>query len=166
MLYFEDIFRGLEKAQIDYVVVGGLATVLHGVVRLTADLDLIVALNNENISKFSKTITTLGYKPKAPVPAEQLGNPQKRQEWITEKNMIVFSFYHQTEHDKSIDVFVTEPISFQELNKEKKIIKVDNFKIPICSIKHLIQLKEKAGRPQDLADIKALKKIRLHDEKK
>jgi hypothetical protein len=38
MLY-EDIFRTLAEKKIDYVVVGGVALVLHGVVRLTGDLD-------------------------------------------------------------------------------------------------------------------------------
>ena len=160
MLYFEDIFKALKKAQIDYVVVGGLATVLHGVVRMTADLDLVVALNQENITNFSKVMKNLGYKPKAPVSVEQLGDPKKRQEWIHEKNMQVFSFYHVTEHYKLIDVFITEPISFNELNKAKKVIRVEDFEIPICSLEHLIEVKKKAGRPQDMADIKALKKLR------
>ena len=163
MFFYEDLFKALEEDKIEYVVVGGLALVLHGVVRLTADLDLVVALREDNIHKFSKMMTRLGYKPKAPVPPEQLGNAQKRKEWIEEKNMKVFSFFHQKEHFRLIDVFVTEPIPFQELNKEKKIVKVNNIHIPICSIKHLIELKEKTGRPQDLADIKALKKIH-HEE--
>ena len=163
MFFYEDLFKALEKDKIEYVVVGGLALVLHGVVRLTADLDLIVALNKDNINQFAKTMTRLGYKPKVPVPAEQLGDAEKRKEWIEGKNMKVFSFFHQKEHFRLIDVFVTEPIPFKELNKEKKIVKVNDISIPICSIKHLIELKEKAGRPQDLSDIKALKKIR-HEE--
>ncbi len=160
MFFYEDLFKALEEDKIEYVVVGGLALVLHGVVRLTADLDLIVALKEDNINKFAKMMTKLGYKPKVSVPVEQLGKAEKRKEWIEEKNMKVFSFFHKKEHFKLIDVFVTEPIPFKELNKEKKIVKVNNIHIPICSIKHLIELKEKAGRPQDLADIKALKKIR------
>ena len=163
MFFYEDLFKALEEDKIEYVVVGGLALVLHGVVRLTADLDLIVALKEDNINKFSKTMTRLGYKPKVPVPTEQLGDVEKRKEWIEEKNMKVFSFFHQKEHFRLIDVFITEPISFKDLNKEKKIVKVKNIHIPICSIKHLIELKKKAGRPQDLSDIKALKKIR-HEE--
>lgn len=38
-MYYEDVFRGFQKHKVKYVVVGGVAVVLHGVVRLTADLD-------------------------------------------------------------------------------------------------------------------------------
>jgi len=41
---FEPIFEALNSAQVRYIVVGGVATVLHGFARLTADLDLIVDL--------------------------------------------------------------------------------------------------------------------------
>ena len=40
----EPIFDALNRADVRYVVVGGLATVLHGYARLTADVDLIVDL--------------------------------------------------------------------------------------------------------------------------
>jgi hypothetical protein len=42
MSLFEPIFAALETARVRYVVVGGMATVLHGYARLTADIDLIV----------------------------------------------------------------------------------------------------------------------------
>jgi len=42
---YEDLFRKLEEEQVRYVVAGGVAMVLHGVIRFTADLDLIVDRN-------------------------------------------------------------------------------------------------------------------------
>lgn len=39
-MYYEQIFKTLTDAGVDYLVVGGVALVLHGVVRLTIDLDL------------------------------------------------------------------------------------------------------------------------------
>jgi hypothetical protein len=44
MAIFAPLFDALNKANIRYVVVGGLATVLHGYVRLTVDIDLAVDL--------------------------------------------------------------------------------------------------------------------------
>jgi hypothetical protein len=40
---FEQIFEALGQAGVRYVVVGGVAVVLHGHPRLTADRDLVVA---------------------------------------------------------------------------------------------------------------------------
>jgi hypothetical protein len=41
-MYYEDVFKKLDEKGIRYLVVGGVALVLHGVIRLTADLDLLV----------------------------------------------------------------------------------------------------------------------------
>ena len=45
MALFEPVFAALEMARARYVVVGGLATVLHGFARLTDDIDLVVDLD-------------------------------------------------------------------------------------------------------------------------
>lgn len=159
MLFYEEVFKALEENNIKYVVVGGLATVLHGVVRMTMDIDLIISMEKENVNKFISVAQKLGYLPKAPVSPNLLNNPEERKKWISEKNMKVFSFYNKKENYKIIDVFITEPIPFQLLEKQKKIIKADDFSIPVCSVEHLIALKKLAGRPQDMADIRMLKKL-------
>jgi len=51
-MVYEDIFTKLNERKVNYLVVGGIALVLHGVVRLTADLDLIVKLQSDNLAKF------------------------------------------------------------------------------------------------------------------
>jgi hypothetical protein len=44
MALFEPLFAALNRAEVRYVVVGALATVLHGYARLTADVDLVIDL--------------------------------------------------------------------------------------------------------------------------
>ena len=48
---YEEVFAALNKAEIGYAVCGGTAVVMLGFARLTADLDLIVALERENLEK-------------------------------------------------------------------------------------------------------------------
>ena len=45
MSLFIPIFQLLNEAKVRYVVVGGIATILHGYVRLTADVDLVIDLH-------------------------------------------------------------------------------------------------------------------------
>ncbi len=45
IVFYEEVFRKLSDREVKYAVAGGVALVLHGVVRLTADLDLIVELS-------------------------------------------------------------------------------------------------------------------------
>lgn len=158
-MFYEEIFRELNKRHIDYVVVGGVALVLHGVVRLTADLDLMLHLGENNLTKFVELLNKLGYKPKVPVKAENLIDPENRRSWFEEKNMQVFSFYHPKKGIMLIDVFIHEPISYDSIKSHSVKMKIGNLGIPVASVEDLIRLKEIAGRPQDMEDIKALKRL-------
>ena len=109
-MFYEDVFRKLDEEAVRYVVIGGVALVLYGVIRLTADLDLFVGMGGSNLKKFLKAMKDLGYKPKMPVIPEDFANPEKRREWKQQKGMKVFSFYHPAQPMKLIDSFVIEAI--------------------------------------------------------
>jgi hypothetical protein len=66
-MFYEEMFKQLNRRHIDYTVVGGVALVMHGVVRLTADLDLMLHLDEKNLNKFIDLMSDLGYKPRIPV---------------------------------------------------------------------------------------------------
>jgi hypothetical protein len=79
-MYYEEVFRELNRKRVRYLVAGGIALVLHGVVRLTADLDLILDMSQTNLTKFLAVMKKLGYKPKLPVKAEYFLAADKRAE--------------------------------------------------------------------------------------
>ena len=160
-MFYEEVFRKLNKNKVRYLVVGGGAVVLHGVVRMTADLDLFVDFEEKNLLKFTGILTDLGYRPKFPVKAADFADKSKREKWKKEKDMLVFSFYHLKRYQDHIDVFVYEPVGFENAYKEKEIMKAGLIKIPVISIKYLKKMKMIAGRPQDLADIEALKEVEM-----
>jgi hypothetical protein len=60
----EDVLKAAGK-RCQYAVAGGVALVLYGVVRLTADLDLIVDLDRENLKRFIQAMKELGYGPRS-----------------------------------------------------------------------------------------------------
>ena len=163
-MFYESVFRALNKVRVKYLVAGGVAVVLYGYSRMTADLDLIIHLEEKNIDRFFETVTKLGYSPRLPVTKEEFKDRHKRTEWIKTKNMTVFSFFHSKKPMETIGLFVKEPIKFEVMAKDAKIIKVKNITIPVLSIKHLIQLKKKAGRPEDLIDIANLKVIQKSNQ--
>ena len=163
MLY-EELFRGLAAARIRYVVVGGVALVLHGVVRFTADLDLLVALDPENLDAFLEAMEDLGYKPKLPLRAKAFADPQMRAEWKEMRGMHVFTFYHPQRPVELVDVFIDEPIDFAAVERDRQIFTARGVEIPAISIPHLKQLKALSGRPQDLADIQALEDLERDEQ--
>lgn len=141
-MFYEDVFRALDKSKVKYAVAGGVAVNLHGYVRFTADLDLIVQLERKNISRFFSTIEGIGYIPKGPVTKEQFIDKKTRQEWIRPKSIKVFSFFHSKNCLKVIDILTKEPFVFETIENDFTLIRIADFKIPVLSIKHLIKLKK------------------------
>jgi len=158
-MYYENAFSALQKNNIRYAVAGGVALVLHGVVRFTAGLDLIVDLEQENLGRFLQAMTELGYRPRNPVKTGELLDPAIRESWKREKGMVVFSFIDPSQPMAMVDVFIEEQIPFREVMQEIVLMEARGITIPVVSLKHLKRLKQSAGRPQDLADIEAIEAL-------
>jgi hypothetical protein len=93
MSLYLPLFKALNDAKVQYVIVGGLATVLHGYARFTADIDLVINLQQQEAEKAIKAILACGLKARLPVDPMQFAGKAIRETWIKEKNMLVFSFY-------------------------------------------------------------------------
>ncbi len=153
------IFAALNEAQVDYVVVGGLAVILHGYLRATADLDLAIGLASNNARRGMQALGAIGLRPRLPMAAEDFADPEKRAEW-TQRNMLVFPLWDPDNPLRSVDVFVDEPIAFDRLLRDAVRKDLDGTIVPVASIDHLIEMKERAGRLRDLEDIDKLRQIR------
>lgn len=77
---FIGLFAVLAVARLRYVLVGGLALVLHGLDRLTADVDLVIDLSAESARATVQALTAAGYRPLAPVDPIALADPAQRDE--------------------------------------------------------------------------------------
>jgi hypothetical protein len=156
---FQPLFDALNRENVRYLVVGGLATVLHGFARLTADVDLIVDLDPVEAQKTVQVLSSLGLRPRAPVEALQFADAAHREGWIRDKGMRVFSMWDPGQPMREVDLFVELPMPFSELYARSELMDVGEISIRVVSLEDLIALKRLAGRAQDLADIEALEEI-------
>ena len=154
---FELIFEELNRGSVRYLVAGGVAVVLHGHPRFTADLDLIVGLEPENALAAVGALARLGYRPRAPVPAEAFADPVQRAEWARERGMAVFSLWSPEHPVTEVDLFVDPPIPFAEAYGRATWADLGGLRVAVASIEDLIDLKQRAGRPKDLEDIRLLR---------
>lgn len=156
MNIFEKVFRNLNDAKIKYLVVGGVAVNLHGYVRFTGDLDLLVLLNEENLTKLDKLMKKLGYSERIPVSVLELRDNKKAKEWLKQKNLKAYSFIPPKTDLLQIDIIIEESLDFQKFYKNKITKRIDNTNIPIVCLTDLMKMKKKANREQDLLDLKSL----------
>jgi hypothetical protein len=124
------IVDGLNQNQVRYLIVGGLAVVAHGYVRFTADVDLLLSVQADNLKRA----------------------------WAEEKNMTVFSLFSDIHPATEIDLFLEPPIDFdgayaRAIRKEVASGTIATF----CSLSDLIELKTLSDRPVDREDIEKLK---------
>ncbi len=159
MSLYLPLFKALNEANVQYIVVGGLATVLHGYARFTADVDLVINLNPAEAKKAINVITSIGLKPRAPVDPMQFTDEKIRESWVTDKNMLVFSFFDPNNPLMVLDVFIREPFPFDEMIERVVHMNLGELSVPVCAINDLIEMKKKAGRPKDLEDIKYLESL-------
>jgi hypothetical protein len=159
-LDYKKIFKELNRAKIDYLVVGGLAVNFHGIPRMTYDLDLMLLLEPDNILKMVAKLTKWGYRPRAPVDPRDLADANKRESWIVEKGMKAFFFSSPSSPIGEIDLVIESPIPYEQLKSRAIFITVEEVEIPVISLDDLVQVKKSSGRQQDLRDLDNLGKIR------
>lgn len=153
------IFSALNDAKVDYVVVGGLAVILHGYLRATADLDLAIGLSPDNAGRGMRALASIGLQPRLPVAMDDFADEDKRQDWLRNRNMLVFPLWDPNNPLRSVDVFIDEPVVFGDLLMDAVVKDMDGQKVRIASIPHLIEMKQRSGRPRDLEDIDKLRQI-------
>lgn len=159
MFYFE-VFEALYREKIKYLVVGGLAVNLHGVPRVTYDLDIIISTDRNNVLKLNNTLMNLGYVPRLPVNPDDMADEKILNDWVENHNMKAFSFYHRKENLKVIDIVIEHPLNFNKAFQNRIIKKVDDVEINVASVDDMISMKKATNRPKDISDMELLKEAK------
>jgi hypothetical protein len=156
---FESLLASLVESGVRYVVVGGLAVVIQGHARLTADVDLVIDLDPENVRRTIAALTARGLRPLLPVDPMTFADETIRTNWIEERNLQVFSLRDERNPLLTVDLFARDPIPFEELWTRADLVLLGGQQVHVASIADLIAMKRKAGRTQDLLDIEQLQSI-------
>lgn len=164
---FAAAVTALAKHHVEFVVCGGVASVFHGVPRSTGDLDVLVRLTDENLSRLIDAALELGLQPRIPEPITALKDARRRDDWIKNKHAKVFTLV-SPHSPLQIDVFLEYPLSFEEAFADARIAVVDDVRFRICSIEHLIKAKRAVDPPRDTDefDLKHLERIMQRDQGK
>ena len=155
-----DLLATLSSGKIDYVLVGGLAVTLHGYQRLTMDVDVVLALYDENLAKFVDCAKSANLKPVLPIPIDSLRDAALIDQWHREKGMLVFALRGTDMLATVIDVLVRPVVPFDELKRNAVTKLIGPLSIPVASIDDLIRLKTGTGRTKDVVDIEELRRIK------
>jgi hypothetical protein len=169
-VFYLELFRALEKEQVRYLVVGGVAVNLHGAERLTMDIDLMLGMDAENLGRFLEVARSLGLKPAVlPVTLEQFCDPATVESWVREKRMLAFQLRGPELDAPSVDILVKPVVSFGEAYVRKVRLALEDITVSVAAVQDLVALKSATGRAIDESDIRALHRLetmksRLRDD--
>jgi len=155
---FEAIVQALNTAGVRYIVVGGVAVIAHGYLRVTKDVDIVIQLSKRDIVLAFRALDQIDYHPSNPVTAEQFADPATREGWRRDKNMLVLKMWSDQHRETPLDIFVYEPFDF-DVEFEHALLKESEFPARFASIPALIAMKDGTGRTQDQLDIEKLRII-------
>lgn len=156
----EAVVGALNEAGVRYLVVGGLAVVAHGYLRLTKDVDLVVAFGADNPARALDALARLGYRPAVPVQLRDFLDPAKRREWVETKNARVFPLVSDAHRLTPVEVFLEEPFGFEDVYARALREEVGRgVTATFVDRDTLLAMKRAAGREQDLADVAQLERL-------
>src|SRR5580765_720126 len=157
----EAIFGALNGSGARYLVVGGLAVVAHGYVRLTADIDIVLDPDPGALRRAIDALVALGYRPRAPVEFAEFAEPEKRRQWARDKGLTVFSVFSRRHHATEVDLFLESPFDFDRAYARAARFPVaDGIEGTFVGLDDLMAMKKAAARPQDLDDVEGLRSLR------
>ncbi|HNY31900.1 MAG TPA: hypothetical protein PKO15_13520 [Fibrobacteria bacterium] len=144
----------------EFVVCGGIAVVLHGVERVTMDLDIRLPEDDENFGRLVDVLEARGLQPRNPEPMRALCDPVRRSAWIREKGALVWTA-QTPDGSEQVDVFLSYPIAWTDLSRDAGVYSVRGREIKVSSREHLILAKRMVDPPRrkDLRDIEDLEAL-------
>ncbi len=154
-----NFLQALYLANVRYLLCGGMAVNIYGVPRMTADVDILIDFEEENVQKFAETMVKCQYFPIIPLPIRELVLEATRIRMIKEKNLIAYSYHSSLKNYMNLDVLIDVPLAFNDMWNDREIRKANTFEINVVSIEHLISLKQYANRIQDQQDVLLLSKM-------
>jgi hypothetical protein len=148
---FDEILRRLTEAEVEFVVVGGLALGAWGVVRGTKDVDVVVAPDPANLKRIAEVVVAVGGH--VQTREALLGSPPSiAAEMAAGEQVAIETNLGRLDVVQGLDGVP----SYEELRSRASEAEVLGVSVAVCSVEDLKSMKRAAGRTRDLADLEDL----------
>lgn len=139
---FKEFLELLNKNNVEYLLVGGYAVILHGYPRYTGDIDFWIKPTDDNAKKVIKVLDQFGFS----------SLNLAIDDFVKEEQIIQLG-----NEPFRIDLITSvEGVDFEECYSKKVNFNIDNIVIKTISKKMLKKNKKASGRHKDLDDYEHL----------
>jgi predicted nucleotidyltransferase len=141
---FLKILRALASAKVEYVLIGGFAVILHGLARLTSDIDIFIKPEAENLGRLKKAL-------KEVFPADKEIDAISLQD-LSDYAVVRFG----TDADFYIDIVARIGEMFRYEDLEHEVRDISGVPVRIATPETLFKMKKDTVRPEDKRDARFL----------
>jgi hypothetical protein len=154
---FFDLLKRLNKAGVDFVIVGGFAGIIHGCSYVTQDIDICCDFSPANLLRLQKALAKLH-------PVHRM-TPKKIKFELNRGNIPHFNNLYLDTDIGQLDClnYINGLGDFNEVKKSSVPIKVEGAKFFVLDIDSLIRAKKALNRPRDkqaVLELEAIKKTK------
>ena len=136
---FREFLNLLNSLQVDYILVGGYAVAYHGYPRYTGDIDIWVAVFEENAKRIVAALKEFGFD--LPELSEELFLDEHRMTRLGREPVKIEILNH------------ISGVDFSGAKERAELADFDGLKVPVISLSDLRVNKRASGRSKDLADL-------------
>jgi predicted nucleotidyltransferase len=140
----ECLLRSLNDHSVEYVLIGATAFPVHGYARATLDIDVFIRATPQNAQRTREALTTFGYDLSSVTDEELLTKKILIRQYLVEADIHPFA----------------SGVTFDEVWARRVQDRIGQTPTAFASLDDLIRMKEAAGRPKDLEDLRVLRRLR------
>ncbi len=159
--FYLEVLLALDRVDVKFLLVGGLAVAFHGYARYTADMDLWVEPDPANMNRLYTALAELGY------PASMVNQIKRTRNLNNPTPIKLQDDKNRLKIDLMTYIFQSK-VSWQECYDSADTMALSSINVPVVNIERLIDLKENTNRldnsMKDLVDAQELKKIRAQKQ--
>jgi hypothetical protein len=154
-LQAEEIFACLHRHDVGYVLIGGLAAVIHGSPLPTVDADICPDSAMENLRRLAPALADLDARVRTPEVAEGVRFP------YDPVFLAGVSLLNLVTRAGDLDISFTPAGTggFADLIVHASVITLHDIPVPVASLEDVIRSKEAANRPKDARMLPTLRQL-------
>jgi predicted nucleotidyltransferase len=140
----ERLLRSLNARNVRYVIIGATAFPVHGYARATLDVDFFIEAERENAERVREALAEFGYDVTDLTVDDLLS-----------KKVLIRQYRLQTDVHPSV-----KGVTFARIWANRVPGAIGETPTAFASLDDLITMKEAAGRPKDIEDLRVLRELR------
>lgn len=151
----QEILAALDRNGVRYVLIGGLAAILHGAPQVTTDVDVVPEANPDNLRRLSEAMRELNARIR--VAGEDEGVPFRHDA----ASLARVGIWNLVTDRGNLDItFVPSGTrGYDDLVRDAEHMRVRGIDVPVASLADVIRSKEAAGRERDRAVLPVLRAL-------